>query len=123
MLYKYSVPEKPKKFDRICAPGDSFGFLTSIVAKHLKIEGGPFHDDFFSNKSPTMPKKPLGKGKRKNEKGPFGLFNIHCVAEHQKVEGDPSGNFFSESLTMFCFSSLSQTLQFGTIKFRRTFKS
>ena len=65
------------------------------------------------------------------------LFNIHSVAEHQKIEGGPFGEFFFEKrLTMqkkplvspgivcyaekhkkpFWFSSLSQLFQFGTIK-------
>ena len=75
-------------------------------------------------------------------------FNFHSVAEHQKIEAGPFGNFFFEkSLTMskkseghplvspgnvcyaekhkkpFWFSLLSQMFQFGTIKFCRTFKS
>ena len=52
------------KFYRIGAPGDPFGFLTSIVAKHLKIEGVPFHDNFFF----------LEKKSHKAEKVKGGLF-------------------------------------------------
>ena len=87
-----------------------------------------------------MPKKLKG--------GPLGLFNIHSVAKHPKIEGDPLGNFFSKrSLTMpkkliggpfslsrygmlrgkqekrFWFSSLGQMIQFVTKKFCRTFKN
>ena len=50
-----------KKVDSICAlgvrwrapgalKGYPFGFLASIAAKHLKIEGGHFHVNFFSKK-------------------------------------------------------------------------
>ena len=90
-------------FDRICAPGYHFGFLTSIVAKHLKIgKGEPFHDIFFSKKSLTMPKK--------SERGdPLVSPGNVCYAEKHKKP--------------FWFSSLSQMFQFGTIKFRRTFKN
>ena len=57
----YSVPEKPKKFDRTGAlKGDPFAFLTSIVAKHLKIEGGSFHDNFFEKKSHNAEKPERG---------------------------------------------------------------
>ena len=74
------------------------------------------------------------------------LFNIHSVAEHQKIEGGTIWeSFFSKSLNAeksergdplesgtvlrgktkkpFRFSSLSQMFQFGTKKIRRTFKN
>ena len=73
----------------------------------------------------------------------MGFFNIHSVAKHQKIEGGPFGeNFFSKkSLNTeklkdcivcyaekkeekpFSFGSLGQMIQFGTIKFCRTFKN
>ena len=56
------------------AKRDTFSdFLTSIFAKHQKIEGGPFRD--FFPESLTMPKT--------TEKGdPLGFFNIHSVAKN-----------------------------------------
>ena len=43
ILYKYPVPEKPKKFDRICAPRNFLRlFNIHSVAEHQNIEGGPF---------------------------------------------------------------------------------
>ena len=76
---------------------------------------------------------------------PFGFFNIHYGAKHQKTEGGPIGELFSNkshnakkierwpfNLTRYCmlrgkkgqkpfwFSSLGQMVQFDTIKFRRT---
>ena len=36
--------------------GDPFAFLTSIVAKHQKIEGGPFGENFFEKKSHSAEK-------------------------------------------------------------------
>ena len=94
----------------------------------------------FFRKKVSMPKKLKGD--------PLGFFNIHSVAKHQKIEGnrDPSGNF-SKSLIKpkklkggplvspgvvcyaekegkpFWFRSLGQMIQFGIIKFRRTFKN
>ena len=74
-------PEKPKKFDRVGAPGGGglglSDLLTSIVAKHQKIDGGHFGEvfisknrtqnaektgnslvkNFFRKKSLTLPKK------------------------------------------------------------------
>ena len=79
---------------------------------------------------------------------PLGVFNIHFVAKHQKIEGDPLGkNFFrKKSLTMpkkskrgdplvspgmvcyagkqekpFWFSSPGQMVQLGAIVFCRPF--
>ena len=80
----------------------------------------------------------------------MGLFNIYAVEKQQKNEGDPFGGkkLFKKSLTIpkktekgdplvspgivcyaekeekpFLFSSLGQMIQFGTLKFRRTFKN
>ena len=79
----------------------------------------------------------------------MGFLNIHSVAKHQKIEGGTLwGIFFQKSLTVpkkkqigdslispgtvryaekeekpFWFSLLGQMIQFGTIKFRRTFKN
>ena len=74
---------------------------------------------------------------------PLGVFNIHFVAKHQKIEGGPFGekNFPGKKShnaekklkggTMACyagkqekpfwFSSLGQIVQFGAIIFCRTF--
>ena len=61
--------------------------LTSIVAKHQKIEGGPFGEKKFRRKFPKC---------RKTERGyPLVFFNIHSVAKHQKIERGPFGEFFS----------------------------
>ena len=85
---------------------------------------------------------------KKTERGdPLRLFNIHSVAEHQKIEGGTFwGIFFEFFFTMpkksevpsespgtvcyaekhkkhFRFSSLSQMFHFGTIKFCRISKN
>ena len=80
---------------------------------------------------------------------PLGLCNIHYIAKHQTNEGGPFGGKVSEKMSHnaeknrkgdhlvfpgivcyaekeknhFWFSSLRQMIQFGTIKFRRTFKN
>ena len=87
--------------------------------------------------------------KKTEREDPLGVFNIHFVAKHQKIEGGTLwGKFFSgkKSLTMpkksergdplvspgmvcyagkqekpFWFSSLGQMVQFGAIIFCRTF--
>ena len=57
--------------------GDPLGFNNiHSVAKHQKIEGGPFGDFFFA-KSLLKPKK--------NERGPLGFFSIHSSAKYQRV--------------------------------------
>ena len=95
----------------------------------------------FFWKSLTMPKKT-------ERVDPLGVFNIHFVAKHQKIEGGTLwGKFFSRkkvstpkktvrgdplvSPAMVCyagkqekpfwFSSLGQIVQFGAIIFCRTF--
>ena len=50
----FTVPEKPKSFTEL-APGalkvgTPSDFLTFIVAKHQKLEGGYFGKSFFSEK-------------------------------------------------------------------------
>ena len=84
------------------------------------------------------------------EWGPLGFFNIHSLAKHQKIVRGPLGeNFFFEKKDSQCrnqqkwgtiqslpvwyvtrkrgktiwFSSLDQMIQFGTMKFCRTFKN
>ena len=100
-MFSSTVPENPKKWDRIWRAGAFSRFLTSIVAKHQKIEGGPF-GDFFFEKSLTKPKK---------LKGEDGLVSPGIVGYVEKEEKP------------FWFNSLSQTIQFVTIKFRRTSKN
>ena len=133
-----------KTLDRIGAPGAKRGtlshFLTSIVAKNQKIEGWKkIGEKQFSEKILTMPKNLKG--------GPFGIFQHPFCCKTLKIEGGSLGNLFSKkSLTMpiknwkarpfsltlvwcvtqkkknpFWFSSLDQMIQFGTIKFCRTF--
>ena len=118
------------------------GLLTSIVAKHQKIEGGHF-GEFFS-RSLTMPKK--------TERGTtLWDFSTSILSQNiKKMQGDLLGKFFfsKKSLAVpkknereeplvspgivcyaekeekpFWFSSLGQIIQFGTIKFCRTFKN
>ena len=48
------------------------------------MKWGPF-GDFFSRKVSQC---------RKKLKGRLGFFNIRSVVKHQKIEGDPLGNFF-----------------------------
>ena len=65
-----------------------------------------------------MPKRTKG--------GPFGIFNIHSLAKHQKkLKFDPLvKKKFEKSLTMpFIFQFLVQMIQFDTIKIRRTFQN
>ena len=59
--------QKAQKLDQIGALKGLSDFLTCIVAKHQKIEGGtPFGEIFFREKSLTMPKQ--------TETVPFGIF-------------------------------------------------
>ena len=77
---------------------DLLGFFSiHSVAKHQKIEGGPF-EEFFFKKSIAKPKKLKG--------GHFSLFRIVCYAEKEEKP--------------FWFSSLDQMIQFETIKVRIT---
>ena len=55
------------------------GFSTSILSQNSKkLKGDPLGKNCFPKKSLTMPKNLKG--------GPFGIFNIHSVAKHQKIE-------------------------------------
>ena len=76
-------------------------FNIHFVAKHQKIEGGPFGEKiFFRKKSLTMPKK--------TERGdPLVSPGMVCYAGKQEK--------------LFWFSSLGQIVQFGAIMFCRTF--
>ena len=75
---KYQTHEKPKRQN--WRAGTLSHFLTSIIAKHKKIEGGDHLVAKKSGKSLTMPKR--------TERGDLlGFFNIHFVAKHQKIEG------------------------------------
>ena len=87
---------------------------------------------------------------KKTERGgdPLGFFNIHSVAKHQKMQGDPLGKkskkksrsaeknergnplvspgmvcYAGKQEKLFWFSSLGQIVQFGAIRFCRTFKN
>ena len=83
--------------------GDSSGvFNIHSVAKNQKNEGGPFGEFFFEKKSHNA---------EKNSKGddPLVFPGIVCYAEKEEKP--------------FWLSSLGQMIQFGAIKFRRTFKN
>ena len=87
----------PKKTGRVEPLGV---FNIHFVAKHQKIEGGPFGENFFPGKSLTMPKK--------TERGdPLVSPGMVCYPGKQKKP--------------FWFSSLGQMVQFGAIIFCRTF--
>ena len=86
---------------------------------------------------------------KKLKRGPFGIFQNPFCRKTSKIEGDTlRGNFFSIKVSKakktergdplvspgivcyaekenkpFWFSSLGQMIEFGTIKFRRTFKN
>ena len=93
--------KNPKSWTELARIGTLSHFLTSIVAKHQKIEGGlkGVIKDFFSK----------SHNAKKLKGDPLVSPSIVCYAE--KVE-EP-----------FWFTSLGQMFQFGTIKFRRTFKN
>ena len=102
---------------------------------------GPFYEKNFLEKK--------SHNAEKTERlDPLGVFNVHFVAKHQKIEGGPFGEIFfpEKSLTMlkktekgdplvspgtvcyagkqekpFWFTSLGQIVQFGAIIFSRTF--
>ena len=122
--------------------GDPLRFFNiHSVAKHEKIEGGPFGGK-IPKKSLTVPKKTKG--------GPFGIFqHPFCRKTAKTLKGGPFGEKNSEkSLGVpkkmgrgdplvspgmvwyagkqekpFWFSSLDQIVQFGAIIFCRTFKN
>ena len=81
--------------------GDLSHFLTSIVAKHQKIEGTLWWTKIFEKRSHNA---------EKTEKGES-LVTPGTVCYAEKVAKP------------LWFSSLGQMIPFGTIKFRRTFKN
>ena len=98
------MPEKTKR-------GDHLGYFNiHSVAKHQKIEGGPFGEKNFFEKKVTMPKKLKG--------GPFSLSRWY-------------GMLRGKTGKTFWFSSLGQMIQFGNksdlnlcrINLCRTFKN
>ena len=77
--------------------GTLWGFSTSILSQNIKqLEGGKI---FILGKNLTVPKKLKG--------GPFSLARYSMLRRK----------------TPFWFSSLGQMVQFGAIKFCRTFKN
>ena len=74
-------------------------FNAHSVAKHQKIQGGPFGGKIFCRKKSQCRKKLKG--------GPLVSSGMVCYAE----KGEKT----------FWFNSLHQMIQFGTIKFCRTF--
>ena len=71
------------------------------MKKHQEIEGGPFGGDFF--------RKKVSQSQRTERVEPLVSPGTECYAEKQEKP--------------FWFSSLGQMIQFGTIKFCRTFKN
>ena len=149
---EYQTHEKPKRpnWRARCplarAPGALKGstfshFLTSIVAKHQKIEGGLFGERNFP--------KEVSQCRKKMKGGTLWDFSTPILSRNiKKLKGDPLGIFSKKSLTMpkkterrdplvspctvcyaekqekpFWFSSLGQMIQFGTIKFCGTFRN
>ena len=87
----------PKKNEK----RDPFGFSTSILSQNInKLKGEAFGDFFEKN---------LTKPKKTERGGTLVSSGTVCYAEKQEKP--------------FWFSSLGQMIQFGTIKFRRTFKN
>ena len=87
-VFSFTVPEKPKKWtelahrDPLAQKWDALGFFNISVAKYEKHEEEPFEViENLSEKSQSSEKKLKG--------GIFGVFNIHSVAKHQKIEGGP----------------------------------
>ena len=89
----------PKKTER----GDPLGFFNiHSVAKHQKMQGGTFEENFFSEKK--------SRSAEKNERGdPLVTPGMVCYAEKQEK--------------LFWFSSLGQIVQFGAIRFCRIFRN
>ena len=83
--------------------GGPFGiFQHPFCRKTSKYSKGTVWGNFFWKKSLTMPKK--------TERGDSLISSgMVCYAEKEEIP--------------FWFNSLSQMIQFGTIKFRRTFKN
>ena len=95
--------------------------------------------NFFREKNLTMPKKlkggpfgifqhPFCPNTSKNWRGPFGEFffrkKVSQCRKNWKLLVSPGIVCYTEKEEKpFWFSSLGQMIQFGTIKFRRTFKN
>ena len=95
---EYQTHENSKRPNWL-ARGTISHFLTSIGAKHQKVEGGPFREKKFPSKSHNA---------EKTERGPFSFWYCMLRGKEEKP---------------FWFSLLGQMIQFGTIKFRTTFKN
>ena len=78
--------------------GDLLDFVTSIVAKHQKNEGGSFGEKNVRKKSHNAEKIERGD--------PLGLFNIHFVAKHQKIEGGTFWEIFFSKKVSQCRNKL-----------------
>ena len=97
---KYQTHEKPKRRIRCSlaqAPGalkeGSFRIFQHPLLQNIKkLKGEKTLENKNFSESLTMPKKLKG--------GPLGFFNIHSVAEHQKIEGGTFEEFFSEKVSM-----------------------
>ena len=102
---KYSLLKylkNPKSWTALARRGDPFAFFNiHSVAKHQKIEGGPFGEMFIFEKTHNA-----GKTVRVDPQVSPGIV---CYAEKDEKP--------------ILFNSLSQMIRFGTIKFRRTFKN
>ena len=82
--------------------GTLWDFSTSILSQNInKLKGNLLGKFFIRKKSLTKPNKLNG--------GALVSSGIICYAEKEEKP--------------FSFSSLSQMIQFGTIKFRRTFRN
>ena len=122
--------------------GDPFAFFNIHCSQTSKNWRGTF---WWKN----IFRKKVSQCRKKLKGDPLGFFNIHSVAKHQEIEGGPfGGDFFRKKVSQsqkterveplvspgtecyaekqekpFWFSSLGQMIQFGTIKFCRTFKN
>ena len=98
---KYQTHEKPKRTGATARARGALKGGTLSHFQHPKYGRGSFGEKNFSKKSHNA---------EKNCKGdPLVSPGIVCYAEKDEVP--------------FWFSSLGQMIQFGTIKFRRTFKN
>ena len=58
--------------------GDPFGFFNIFVAKHQKIEGGPFEVIKIFSKKISQCRKKTGR------MDPLESINIHSITKHQE---------------------------------------
>ena len=95
---KYQTHEKPKRPNwrarcplagpRRARRGTHSQFLTSIVAKHQKIEGGPFGEFFFGKKSHNA---------EETERGTLWDFSTSILSQYiKKLKGALWGIFFEK---------------------------